>query len=224
MLRFETLEAREVPAHVLFAASGGVVYERVGELWEYRATAFEGGVPATLSADGEHVYVGAGPGGAPRVVTYNRGWTATESVFVGNPESRAGVSLVGFDRPSAGLTSTDPVVQSYLNRIPPLSVDLSATPVHVYSPGTVYDVPGVPKDALGYYQPADKSIHIRADFAALSVHEAGHAVADALGLLGAQESAGTAEDYAWSFYRWVNGEANAQFDGLLAHDFAPVRV
>jgi hypothetical protein len=201
------LEPRLAPARVLFAAAGGVVYERVGTAWEYRQTAFESGVPATLSTDGERVFVGAGPGGAPRVVTYDRGWNATASVFVGDPESRAGVSLVGFDRPSPGLTSSDPRVQSYLDRVPPLAVDLSGVSVTAHPAGTVFDAPGLPPAAVGYYAPATREIHIRADHARLVLHEVGHAV----GFLAFGDPS---EDFAWRFMAWVNGTPDPQLDPL----------
>jgi hypothetical protein len=207
MLRLDPLEPRLAPARVLFAASGGVVYERVGQGWEYRATTFESDVPASLSTDGERVFVGAGPGGAPRVVTYDRGWNAVASVFVGDPESRAGVSLVGFDRPSAGLRANHPGVQSYLDRVPPLAVDLSGVTVTVHPAGTQLAAPGLPAGAVGYYAPIAQQIHIRADYARLVLHEVGHAV-------GFIAFGDPTEDFARDFAAWVDGTPDPRFDAL----------
>lgn len=199
------LESRAAPARFAVAVSGGAVYERVGDAWAYRVSPFEAGVPAHVAADTSGVYVGAGERGAPRVVRYDKGWHLTESVFVGDPDSREGVDLYAFDRPSAGLASTDPLVQSHLDRVPPLPVDLSGVVVHTYPAGTVFDAPGLPAGALGYFQPADRTIHIRVDFAPLVVHEVGHAV-------GWAWRRDMSEAFAWRFHDWVNGASDAELD------------
>lgn len=145
-------------------------------------------------------------------MTYDRGWQVESSVFVGDPSSRTGVSLVGFDRPSLGLRSSDPTVQSYLDRVPPLAVDTSRVSVTVDPAGTDYSlsVPVVGA-ARGYYRSADQSIHIRADYPALVLHEVGHWVGDVV-------YGDLSEEFAWRFSRWVNGDPDAGLDLLRLDD------
>ena len=201
------LESRETPAAVLLASAGGTVYERVGGEWEYRARAFEADVPSTLARVGDSVFVGAGVGGGPRVVEYGRGWQQLDSFFLGDPDSRSGVSVLGFERPSLAIRGPTPQIQAYIDRIPPLSVDLSGVSIRVL-PHAQWDA----GPALAYYSPQSATsgiitLHEKAPGAV--IHEVWHAVGHLL-------HNDLSEGFAEAGTRWVGGEPNPFFDALVA--------
>lgn len=192
------LETRLAPAPVLFASAGGSVYERVGNVYEFRQRAFESDVPASLATYGDLVYVGAGVGGGPRIVGYDRGWHVVSSVFVGDPNSRSGIDLLGFDRPTLGLVADDPAVQSYLDRIPPIPAlaPFSLPAVHVLPSGG---------DPVGFFGGPDFSVNIRAPYAPRVLHEVGHWV-------GVVAFGDQSEAFAWRWMDWVNGAPDPTLD------------
>lgn len=100
MLRCELLESRDCPA---LASAGGIVYgisDSTGAVEWSRALdpAFTGPLSVAGLADGD-VLVGAGVGGGPRVIRLDgRSLREEWSVFVGDPNSRTGVSVADWQR------------------------------------------------------------------------------------------------------------------------------
>lgn len=214
MLRCERLEPRALPAPVLLASAGGVVYESTPDGYVQRVRAFEADVPATLAVVGDSVFVGAGVGGGPRVVEYDRGWREMSSVFVGDPASRSGVSVLGYDRPSLDWRSGIPAVQVHVDRIPPLpGVDLSGITVRALS----RDQWDANPNYGGYFRPGFPGygeITLRDTAPAAVVHELGHAVDWVVDGKFA-ETEREREDFADAFHRWaLYGEPNPVFDAL----------
>lgn len=96
MLTLTPLEPRDCPG--VLASTGGVVVElddagrRVAAFRPFEQEA--AGVPLFLAADADRIYVGAGVGGGPRLQARDRVTGAVAyDVFVGDPDSRTGVSV-----------------------------------------------------------------------------------------------------------------------------------
>lgn len=81
------LERRSLPAPVY--AAGGVVHA-AGAAWQ----AFPGwDGPLSVAADGDRVYVGAGPGGGPRVAAFDSAGRRLADAFAFEPSFRGGVEV-----------------------------------------------------------------------------------------------------------------------------------
>jgi hypothetical protein len=217
--RLDLLEDRSTPASTLLASAGGVIYEREYDgSYVQRARAFESDVPANLAVTGDgvdlRVYVGAGPGGGPRIVEYDRGWHERSSTFVGDPDSRSGVDLLGFARTSIDLRRTgDARVDAALDRIPPLppvGLDLSTVSIRVYTGAHVTDDPlyahyagltaenGTRYDrATALYSSATDTVLVQSGRTAELYHELGHAVGYRYNDL--------SESFADAFRDWATG-------------------
>jgi hypothetical protein len=123
-----SLDARDAPALVAGAGPGDppAVY-LLGDAGEVLASrvvfegSFRGGV--AVAADGDRVYVGAGPGGGPRLVTLTADLAnKIDDRFVGDPSSRGGLSLAGITR------SRDPAIPADPPTDGPLPVYLDFPP------------------------------------------------------------------------------------------------
>jgi hypothetical protein len=120
------LESRASPA--VLAAAGGVVYLLDGSGRSFRP--FEEGaaaVPVHLVQDGDLIWVGAGPGGGPRLQARDyRSLAVVEDRFVGDPGARTGVAVAAFapDRsplraePHPSLPGDPRRVQREIDRLP----------------------------------------------------------------------------------------------------------
>lgn len=91
----------------VFASAGGVVYD-ITHGTSFRPFEQEASsVPLNISQDTTTIYVGAGVGGGPRLAAFNLDTTPKWSVFVGDPESRTGVSVSALPNPKTPMTAGD---------------------------------------------------------------------------------------------------------------------
>lgn len=105
----DRLEDRCTPS--LFASSGGTVYELneqsgavIRSFTPFEKEARD--VPLFISQDTDTLYIGAGVGGGPRLIAVTQSSFAEKwSVFVGDPNSRTGVSVSALPQPSQPITA-----------------------------------------------------------------------------------------------------------------------